>query len=133
MCNWIHTIDCGGSNNPRSRLWKTELQKLADDLGLSIGVCHFPPGTSKWNNVEHRLFSHITQNWRGRPLETHETIIQLIANTTTTTGLKVQCRLDTHPYPAGVKVPDDEINALRIERADFHGDWKYVIHPRTSS
>jgi transposase len=125
------TADCGGSNNPRSRLWKTELQKLADDLGLSIGVCHFPPGTSKWNNVEHRLFSRITQNWRGRPLETHETIIQLIANTTTTTGLKVQCRLDTHPYPAGVKVPNDEINALRIERADFHGDWNYVIHPRT--
>jgi transposase len=127
------TADGGGSNNSRSRLWKVELQKLADDLGLSIGVCHFPPGTSKFNKVEHRLFSHITQNWRGRPLTSHEVILNLIANTTTAAGLRVQCQLDTKPYPTGVKVSDEEVNAVRLERAEFHGDWNYVIRPRSPS
>lgn len=108
------------------------MQKLADDLCHHIGDCHLPPGTSKWNKVGHRLFSHITQNWRGRPLQS-ETIVQLIANTTTTAGLKAQCQLDTNPYPAGLKVSDDEVNALRIERANFHADWNYVIYPRSVS
>jgi len=121
--------DGGGSNNSRSRLWKVELQKLADDTGLCINVCHFPPGTSKWNQIEHRLFSHITQNWRGRPLESHEVIVNLIANTTTATGLKVQCQLDTNPYPTGVKVSDIELADVQLERSDFHGDWNYSVSP----
>jgi hypothetical protein len=125
------TADGGGSNNSRSRLWKVELQKLADDTGLRINVCHFPPGTSKWNQIEHRLFSHITQNWRGRPLESHEVIINLIANTTTATGLKVQCQLDTNPYPTGVKVSDIELAAVQLERLDFHGDWNYIMRPHS--
>jgi hypothetical protein len=125
------TADGGGSNNSRCRLWKVELQKLADDTGLSINVCHFPPGTSKWNQIEHRLFSHITQNWRGRPLESHEVIINLIANTTTTAGLKVQCQLDTNPYPTGVKVSDAELATVQLERLDFHGDWNYMVSPRS--
>jgi transposase len=123
------TADGGGSNNSRSRLWKVELQKLADDTGLCINVCHFPPGTSKWNQIEHRLFSHITQNWRGRPLESHEVIINLIANTTTTAGLKVQCQLDTDSYPTGVRISDTELEAVQLERLGFHGDWNYMVHP----
>jgi hypothetical protein len=123
------TADGGGSNNSRSRLWKVELQRLADDTGLTINVCHFPPGTSKWNQIEHRLFSHITQNWRGRPLESHEVIVNLIANTTTATGLKVQCQLDTNPYPTGVKVADIELADVQLERSDFHGEWNYMVHP----
>lgn len=125
------TADGGGSNNSRSRLWKVELQKLADDTGLRISVCHFPPGTSKWNQIEHRLFSHITQNWRGRPLESHEVIVNLIANTTTTAGLKVQCQLDTNLYPTGVKVSDTDLAAVQLERLDFHGDWNYSISPHS--
>ena len=123
------TADGGGSNNSRSRLWKVELQKLADDTGLSIAVCHFPPGTSKWNAVEHRLFSYITQNWRGRPLESHEVIVNLIANTTTSAGLKVQCQLDTNDYPTGVQVPEADLDQVQLERSTFHGDWNYLIRP----
>ncbi len=124
------TADCGGSNGARVRLWKTELQRLADETGLSITVAHLPPGTSKWNRVEHRLFAFITQNWRGKPLVTHEVIIQLIANTTTRTGLTVQCRLDENIYEKGLRVSDAELAALNITHADFHGEWNYTIAPR---
>lgn len=124
------TADSGGSNGPRCRLWKMELQKLADETGLHIGVCHFPPGTSKWNKVEHRLFSAITQNWRGRPLASHEVIVNLIANITTRTGLKVRCQLDKNAYPKGIKVSDTELRDVNIEPATFHGEWNYVIRPR---
>jgi DNA-binding phage protein len=124
------TADGGGSNSSRSRLWKTQLQELADETGLSVAVCHFPPGTSKWNKIEHRLFSHITQNWRGRPLESHEVIVNLIANTTTATGLKVRCQLDTNVYPTGVQVSKADLAEVQIEHSQFHGEWNYVIRPR---
>jgi transposase len=124
------TADCGGSNGARVRLWKSELQKLADQTRLSITVAHLPPGTSKWNRIEHRLFAFITQNWRGKPLVTHEVIIQLIANTTTTTGLTVQCRLDENDYEKGVKVSDTDMAALNITPSNFHGEWNYTIAPR---
>jgi hypothetical protein len=124
------TADCGGSNGVRVRLWKTELQTLADQTGLAITVAHLPPGTSKWNRIEHRLFAFITQNWRGKPLLTHEVIIQLIASTSTTTGLNVQCRLDESTYEKGIKVSDAEFASLNITPADFHGDWNYTIAPR---
>ena len=124
------TADGGGSNGSRVRLWKVELQALADELGLEITVCHLPPGTSKWNKIEHRLFSFITQNWRGRPLVSYQTIVQLIAATTTAAGLKVKSELDTHVYPKGVKVADAEMDALNIHRHDFHGDWNYTIKPQ---
>lgn len=124
------TADCGGSNGARVRLWKSELQKLADQTRLSITVAHLPPGTSKWNRIEHRLFAFITQNWRGKPLVTHEVIIQLIANTTTTTGLTVQCRLDKNDYEKGVKVSDADMAALNIAPSNFHGEWNYTIAPR---
>ena len=127
------TADGGGSNNARSRLWKVELQKLAADLGLSIAVCHFPPAPSKWNKVEHRLFSRITQNRRGRSLESPEVVVNLIANTTTATGLKVQCQLDTNPYPTGVRVSDAELEAVHLEPCAFHGAWNYVIRPNRLS
>jgi hypothetical protein len=117
------TADSGGSNGSRTRLWKTELQRLADETGLRISVCHFPPGTSKWNAIEHRLFCHITQNWRGRPLASLEVIVNLIGNTTTRTGLKVQAKLDSATYPTGVKVSDAELAAVQLEPAAFHGDW----------
>jgi Rhodopirellula transposase DDE domain len=123
------TADCGGSNSNRTRLWKAELQKLADDTGLAITVCHFPPGTSKWNAIEHRLFSFIGTNWRGKPLESLEVIINLIAATTTNIGLKVYARLDTSSYPKGVEVPDDVFDAINIHRHDFHGEWNYTIKP----
>jgi hypothetical protein len=129
-CNLLITADGGGSNGTRLRLWKVELQKLADELGLSITVSHLPPGTSKWNRIEHRLFSFITCNWRGKPLVSYQTIVQLIAATTTTTGLKVRCKLDQNTYPAGIKVSDAEIDALNISRHDFHGDWNYTINPK---
>jgi hypothetical protein len=125
---WI-TADGGGSNGSRVRLWKRELQILANELGIEITVCHLPPGTSKWNKIEHRLFSFITQNWRGRPLISYQTIVQLIAATTTQTGLKVQCEIDANTYPKGVKVEDDEMAALNIRRHDFHGEWNYTITP----
>jgi len=124
------TADGGGSNSARCRLWKTELQRLADETGLSIAACHFPPGTSKWNKIEHRLFSHITCNWRSRPLVSHEVVVNLIANTTTTAGLRVQCQLDTTSYPTGIHVSDAELAEVQIERSAFHGEWNYVIRPR---
>lgn len=123
------TADGGGSNGWRLRLWKLELQKLADETGLLISVCHFPPGTSKWNKVEHRLFSFISSNWRGEPLRDYETIVRLIAKTTTAKGLKVTCRLDRTKYPTGRKVTDEEMQQVHIERSRFHGEWNYVIKP----
>lgn len=125
------TADGGGSNGSRLRLWKVELQKLADELGLEIAVCHLPPGTSKWNKIEHRLFSYITQNWRGKPLISHQVIVNLIAATTTTTGLKVRCELDQQSYPTGTVVSDAELAQVNLQPADFHGEWNYVISPRT--
>ena len=124
------TADGGGSNGSRCRLWKVALQDLADKIGLELSVCHFPPGTSKWNKIEHRLFCHITQNWRGKPLVSHEVIINLIANTTTQTGLRIQAELDTRRYETGITVSDTELAALRIKTARFHGDWNYIILPR---
>ena len=124
------TADGGGSNGSRLRLWKLELQKFADQTGLSISVCHFPPGTSKWNKIEHRLFSFITSNWRGEPLRDYETIVNLIAKTTTAKGLKVTCRLDRRKYPTGRRVSDDEMENINMERNKFHGDWNYVIKPK---
>jgi transposase len=122
--------DSGGSNGSRLRLWKRELQKLADETGLTINVCHLPPGTSKWNKIEHRLFSFITKNWRGRPLLTHATIVNLIAGTRTSTGLKVRCVLDKKRYPTKVKVSDDEMARIKLRPDKFHGDWNYSIRPR---
>jgi transposase len=124
------TADAGGSNGYRLRLWKLELQKLADETGLEIAVCHFPPGTSKWNKIEHRLFSAITQNWRGKPLVSHEVVVNLIGATTTQTGLKVKSELDTNQYPAGRIVSDDELSTIHIRRDVFHGDWNYALLPR---
>ena len=124
------TADGGGSNGSRVRLWKLELQKFADDSALSIAVCHFPPGTSKWNKIEHRLFSRITQNWRGKPLVSLAVIVSLIAATRTTTGLKVHSELDTRAYAKGLKVSDQEIAQLNLHRDQFHGEWNYEIHPR---
>jgi transposase len=123
------TADGGGSNGSRVRLWKTALQRLSDETGLSITVCHFPPGTSKWNKIEHRMFSFISQNWRGKPLISHEVIVNLIAATTTKKGLKVKCALDTNHYPSGVKVTDKEMSKVNIERDPFHGEWNYTISP----
>jgi len=123
------TADRGGSNSRQSRLWKTELQRLADETGLRITVCHFPPGTSTWHTIEHRLFCHITQNWRGRPLVSLEVIVNLIENTTTRAGLKVRAELDPAPYPTGIKVSDAELAAVQLQPAAFHGDWNYSITP----
>jgi len=123
--------DSGGSNGSRLRLWKWELQHLANETGLTMQVCHLPPGTSKWNKIEHRLFSFISQNWRGRPLVTHAAIVKLIANTTTTTGLKVRCVLDTRPYPSKVQISDEQMATIRLVRDPFHGDWNYSIRPNT--
>jgi transposase len=124
------TADAGGSNSYRSNVWKYELQRVADKLDLPIHVSHFPPGTSKWNKVEHRLFSFISINWRGRPLRTFETVVNLIGSTTNRKGLVVRARLDRRRYPTGKKVSAKELRALKIERDDFHGDWNYVIRPR---
>lgn len=124
------TADAGGSNGYRLRLWKLELQRLADELGLEIAVCHLPPGTSKWNKIEHRLFSAITQNWRGQPLVSHEVVVNLIGATTTKTGLKVRTALDTDHYPAGRAVSDAELDAIHLQRDPFHGEWNYVLIPR---
>jgi transposase len=123
------TADCGGSNGVRVRLWKRELQTFANETGLSITVAHHPPGTSKWNRIEHRLFAFITQNWRGKPLISREVIIQLIAATTTKAGLDVQCCLDENDYPKAIKVSDAEMAAITIVRDDFHGEWNYTISP----
>jgi len=124
------TADGGGSNGARVRLWKRELQALANELGMAITVCHLPPGTSKWNKIEHRLFSFITINWRGKPLVSYQTIVQLIAATTTETGLKVRSEIDTNSYPSGIKVTDAEMEEINIRRHDFHGEWNYTIFPQ---
>lgn len=124
------TADAGGSNGWRLRLWKLELQKFADATGLTLSVCHFPPGTSKWNKVEHRLFSFISSNWRGEPLRDYETIVKLIANTTTAKGLKVTCRLDRTTYPTGRKVSNEEMKRVNLQPDKFHGEWNYIISPK---
>ena len=123
------TADGGGSNSSRCRLWKIALQELADTTGLVLRVCHFPPGTSKWNKIEHRLFCHVTQNWRGRPLVSHDLIVKLIGDTTTAAGLKVKAALDTNVYESGIKVTDAALDAVNMTRADFHGEWNYSIRP----
>ena len=122
--------DGGGSNSSRGRLWKRQLQRFADRTGLSVSVSHLPPGTSKWNQIEHRLFAFITQNWRGRPLISHEVIVNLIASTKTRTGLLVDAQLDRCSYPKGIEVSDEEMAALNIEQSEFHGNWNYTIRPR---
>jgi len=127
----VITADSGGSNSTRNRLWKTELQRFADETGLTLMLRHLPPGTSKWNRIEHRLFSFITGNWRGRPLLSHQVIIELIAGTRTQTGLVVRCRLDEAEYPKGIVVSDDELAAVNISRDEFHGEWNYTIAPRS--
>jgi hypothetical protein len=123
------TADSGGSNGHRRKLWKTELQKFADETGMVVHVLHFPPGTSKWNKIEHRMFSFISKNWRGRPLVSLEVIVSLIANTTTNAGLKINCSIDRGNYPTGIKVSDDEMNGIRLVRDEYHGDWNYRIFP----
>lgn len=127
------TADCGGGNGYRTRLWKTELQRFADESGLEIHVCHFPPGTSKWNKIEHRLFCHISQNWRGRPLISYEVVINLIAATTTSKGLKVYARLDERDYPKKVQVTDEELAAVNLTADPFHPEWNYSISPKSDS
>jgi len=124
------TADGGGSNGARVRLWKVALQRLADQTRLRISICHFPPGTSKWNKIEHRMFSHISLNWRGKPLFSHEVVVNLIAGTTTRTGLRIEAELDTNTYPTGIQVTDEELDKIKIQRADFHGEWNYTILPR---
>ena len=127
------TADGGGSNGHRVRLWKIELQRFATEQGLEVSVSHFPPGTSKWNKIEHRMFSHISMNWRGKPLTSHEVIVNLIANTRTAKGLKIKAALDTRSYPKGVKVTDEQLNDVNLVRDEFHGDWNYSILPNCSS
>jgi hypothetical protein len=124
------TADGGGSNGSRVRLWKVALQQLADELGLEIFVCHFPPGTSKWNKIEHRLFCHISRNWRGWPLRSRQVIVNLIGQTTTAHGLSIRAALDTGRYPAGIKVTDAQMKALALEKDSFHGEWNYSLKPR---
>ena len=125
------TADSGGSNGNRSRLWKYELQRMADKLNIIIEVCHYPPGTSKWNKIEHRLFCHITRNWRGKPLQTHQVVVSLVSSTRTTQGLEVHCGLDSAEYATGIKITNTEFDELRIKRNKFHGEWNYEILPRT--
>jgi Rhodopirellula transposase DDE domain len=127
------TADCGGSNGYRVRLWRLQLQRLADDVGLIVQVCHFPPGTSKWNKIEHRMFCHITNNWRGRPLLTRQIVVQLIGSVTTERGLKVRAELDENAYGAGIRVTDQQLAAVAIERDEFHGEWNYRIRPSARS
>jgi transposase len=122
--------DSGGSNSSRTRLWKVALQRLADHTGLRLWICHFPPGTSKWNKIEHRMFCHITANWRGKPLTSHEVIVNLIGNTKTQTGLTIQAELDTGSYPTGIQVSDEDLAQVCIEKAEFHGEWNYRISPK---
>jgi len=124
------TADCGGSNGPRLRLWKVELQRLADETSLTFQVCHYPPGTSKWNKIEHRMFCHITQNWRATPLTSRLAVVELIANTTTKTGLTIRCELDSNIYQKGIKVSDEEMATLNLKGDEFHPDWNYTISPR---
>jgi len=127
------TADCGGSNGYRVRLWKRELQKLANELNKTIHVCHFPPGTSNWNKIEHRMFSYISENWRGRPLITRETVVNLIGNTNTKKGLEIQAQLDENVYEKGIKVSDEEMSHLHLEKEAFHGEWNYKILPQKSA
>jgi hypothetical protein len=129
----VITADGGGSNGSRVRLWKRELQRLASEIGIAIKVHHLPPGTSKWNKIEHRLFSYISQNWRAQPLVSYRVIVDLISATTTETGLKVCCELDANTYPKGIAVSDEEMEAINIIRADFHGEWNYTIRPGSRS
>ena len=124
------TADGGGSNGSRCRLWKVELQRFASETGLRISVCHFPPGTSKWNKIEHRMFCHITENWRGRPLRSLGVIVNLIGSTRTEAGLKIKAELDDRPYGIGIKVSDEQLAAVRIKKDDFHGEWNYTISPK---
>jgi hypothetical protein len=126
------TADAGGSNGSRVRLWKTEIQKLADEMKIPISISHFPPGTSKWNKIEHRLFSFISQNWRGKPLISHAVIVKLIAATRTQAGLKVKARLDRNFYPGGIKVSKADLESVQLRRDKFHGDWNYTILPHVS-
>jgi hypothetical protein len=125
------TADGGGSNGSRTRLWKVELQELADQIGLRVSVCHFPPGTSKWNKIEHRMFCHITENWRGKPLVSRAAVVNLIGSTKTKAGLRIQAELDTNSYPIGIKVAEENSAAVKIKRHSFHGDWNYTISPRS--
>ena len=125
------TADAGGSHGYRSRRWKVALQGLADELGLRIAVCHFPPGTSKWNKIEHRMFCHITKNWRGKPLASRAIVVSLIGSTRTKAGLHIQAELDSNEYPTGIEVSDEELAAVQVEKASFHGEWNYTIVPRT--
>lgn len=127
------TADSGGSNGHRNRLWKLQLQRLADETGMKIEVCHYPPGTSKWNKIEHRLFCHITRNWRGVPLETHQILVNLVSSTRTEEGLEVHCWLDSGTYETGRKVTDEEMSTVRIKRNTFHGDWNYEIQPHAKT
>lgn len=127
------TADSGGSNSSRNRLWKVELQKMANRTGLTITVCHFPPGTSKWNKIEHRMFSFITKNWRGKPLIDRATIVNLIGSTKTKEGFKIRCELDTRTYPKGIKVPDAQLEKVNLKKHQFHGDWNYTIYPNKKS
>ena len=124
------TADSGGSNGARSRLWKLELQKFSDDTGLIMEVSHYPPGTSKWNKIEHRLFCFITKNWRGRLLVSQQAIVELISNTTTDAGLIVRAALDETEYETGIKISDEELSQVKLKRAEFHGEWNYIIRPR---
>ncbi len=125
------TADCGGSNGYRVRLWRRELQKLADELQRTIQVCHFPPGTSKWNKIEHRMFCHITENWRGRPLVSREVVVNLIGSTTTREGPRIKAALDKNTYAPGIEVSDEELATLAIERDEFHGEWNYRVNLRS--
>jgi hypothetical protein len=125
------TADGGGSNSSRNRLWKVALQELADELKLPLHVCHFPPGTSKWNKIEHRMFSFITQNWRGKPLVSHQAIVKLIASSTTRSGLTVKAALDTNHYETKIKITDEDLAKLNLKRHKFHGDWNYTLSPRS--
>lgn len=119
----------GGSNGYKNKLWKKELQELSNKIKMPVSVCHFPPGTSKWNKIEHRLFSFISKNWRAKPLISHEVIVNLITSTTTNTGLKVRCRIDERKYPVGIKVPEKEMKKINLREDKFHGEWNYTIYP----
>jgi len=123
--------DGGGSNGSRTKLWKVSLQRLADETGMAISVCHYPPGTSKWNKIEHRMFCHITENWRGKPPVSHEIIVNLIGNTTTKTGLSIQADLDRRTYPTGIEVSEQDMRELNLEKSEFHGEWNYRILARS--
>ena len=123
------TADCGGSNGNRTKLWKIELQKLANEIQKEIHVCHFPPGTSKWNKIEHRMFSFISKNWRGKPLLTRQTVVNLIGNTTTKKGLKIQAMLDENEYEKGIEITKNELEEINLQSEDFHGEWNYKIMP----